>query len=126
LTLAPLPDYTFAVMKSGTSPARRARSPRVRVPKTEPVSFIVDGKPVDGQLHKISIAGGLATLSRPVPPGSFADFALDTSAGKVSAAVEFLSPGIKGQGFRFVYLEGKDQQRLNSVLALMRKHGFGE
>ena len=112
-------------MPSATSPERRKRSPRVRVPSNEPVNFVVDGKPVAGQLQKISITGGLAVLAQPVKPGSFADIELQTAVGKVKAAVEFLQRQESAYAFRFVVLDGKDQKRLDTTLSLMRKQGLG-
>ena len=112
-------------MKSLASLARRARAPRVRVPNHEPVRFVVEGKPLVGYLHTISITGGLASTAGPVKEGTFADIALQTALGKVSGAIEFLRPrDSAGQAFRFVYLDAKDQERLNSTLSLMRKQGL--
>jgi hypothetical protein len=112
-------------MKSFASPAtRRARAPRVRVPNHEPVRFVVEGKPLAGYLHTISITGGLASTAGPVKEGTFADIALQTALGKVTGAIEFLRPRDAGYAFRFVYLDTKDQERLNSTLSLMRKQGL--
>lgn len=111
-------------MKSFASPARRARAPRVRVPNHEPVRFVVEGKPLVGYLHTISITGGLASTAGPVKEGTFADIALQTALGKVTGAIEFLRPRDSGHAFRFVYLDTKDQERLNSTLSLMRKQGL--
>ena len=109
---------------SPNSGSRRARAPRMRVPNNEPVRFVVDGKPFVGYLHTISLSGGLASTTKPVKEGTFADIAMQTALGKVSAAIEFLHPWEEGHAFRFVYLDGKDQERLDSTLALMRKQGL--
>ena len=85
---------------------------------------MVEGRPFTGHLHTISITGGLASTAGPVKAGTFADIALQTALGKVTGAIEFLRPHEAGHAFRFVYLDSKDQERLNSTLSMMRKQGL--
>ena len=119
-------SYTSAAMTTASAKPRRARAPRVRVPNNEPVRFVVDGKPLVGYLHTISITGGLASTTKPVREGQFADIDMQTALGKVSAAIEFLHPWEEGHAFRFDCLDGKNQERLDSTLSLMRKQGLAK
>lgn len=85
---------------------------------------MVEGKPFVGYLHAISVSGGLASTTGPVKEGTFADIAMQTAQGKVTGAIEFLRAQESRHAFRFVYLDPKDQERLNSIVALMRKQGL--
>jgi hypothetical protein len=93
------------------------------------VHFTIEGVRVQGLLQKISTTGGLVQLGSRVGPGTLAEIAIPTKAGRVQGLVEMLPP-ISGastnQAFRFVALSDEDHQRLASIITLMRKQGFSD
>jgi len=74
--------------------AARLRAPRVTVPNDEQVIVSsVDSKPVVAILVKLSATGGSVRVSKSYMPKTVGEITLKTASGKVTAAVEFLSPG---------------------------------
>jgi len=90
----------------------KPRAPRVSV--TKPASFSIR---ISAVLQAVSATGGRAELAGPVPPGTLAELAVDTSRGRVCGLVEFLETQTKGnQAFRFVAFSDDDFERLSSEM----------
>lgn len=110
--------------------ARHSRSPRVSVPNQERVLVRIGNIQEAGILCTLSATGGAMRLGRPYGVGTLADLTLNTTAGKVTAALEFLKTRVVGvrdaQAFRFVHMEPVDRLRLQRVLEQLRGQGFGE
>jgi len=75
-----------------------------------------DGRRTAGELHVISLNGGLLFLPQPVHPGSVVNLMFPTHRGKVLGTAEMLTP-VAGteQPFRFVALPEADQRTLQSA-----------
>ncbi len=103
--------------------------PRVSVPNNEQAKVEIGPQQLVGTLGKLSSTGGTIRLSKRYDPGIMADLTLKTNAGKVSAAIEFLSPlagASQFQAFRFVQMEVADSNRLEKALSALRNQGHGE
>jgi hypothetical protein len=109
---------------------RHSRSPRVSVPNQERVIITIGSSRTVGTLCRLSATGGAIRLAKPYSRGTYADLTVNTTRGKVTAALEFLSTRVVGhpdaQSFRFVHMEPADRRRLEHVLKQMRAQGFGE
>jgi hypothetical protein len=124
-------EWHHYAMPHFPQPLSRTRAPRVRVPNEESIRFDLGGRLVSAVLHKLSLTGGLAEFNGTIGGVTIAEARLNTSAGPVSALVEFL-PRRKKDGatsaypFRFIALGDQDYERLSTTLQLMRKHGLGD
>jgi len=70
-------------------------------------------------LQAVSTTGGLAQMSGPLPPGTLAEFAVDTNLGRVCGLVEFLEARTREsptQAFRFLAFSDDDYERLSSII----------
>jgi hypothetical protein len=75
-----------------------------------------DGRQTDGELHVISLNGGLLLLPQPVHPGSVVNLTFPTHRGKVLGTAEMLTPvAATEQPFRFVSLPEAEQRTLQSA-----------
>ncbi len=108
---------------------RKRRAPRVSVPNNEPAKVDIGAQQFVGTLGKLSATGGTIRLAKRFDPGTMADLTLKTNAGRVSAAVQFLTQfeGVPpSQAFRFVQMGAADGNRLERALLKLRNQGFGE
>ena len=96
------------------------RAPRVSFHEITPaVVRIASGWRVSGQLHVISLTGGLLSLSKPLNHGSEVNLMFVTEAGPVSAAAEMLRVARGGcQPFKFTMLLEDDRRRLQNAIQL--------
>ena len=107
----------------------RTRSPRVRVPNPESISFNLGETQTTAKLRKLSLTGGLAEFETPLGEVSLAEVVLNTASGPVSALVEFLQAAkepCRSRPFRFIALDDRDYERLNTTLSAMRRQGLEE
>ncbi len=102
------------------------RAPRVVIPNNEPALIEFSGNQIIGTLCKLSTTGGSIRLRQPIKRGTLADITLRTNRGRVHTAIEFLTPMLGTQPFRFVALDPPTGRRLSEVLSQMRKQGHGE
>lgn len=107
----------------------KRRAPRVSVPHNEQAKVDIGSQQFVGTLGKLSSTGGTIRLTKRFDPGTMADLTLKTNAGRVSAAVQFLTQldgTPQSQAFRFVQMEAADSSRLEKALLKLRNQGFGE
>lgn len=107
----------------------RTRSPRVRVPNPESISFNLGATQAKATLRKLSLTGGLAEFETPVGEVSLAEVVLNTASGPVTALVEFLQLAkepSRSRPFRFIALDDRDYERLHATLSTMRRQGLEE
>lgn len=104
------------------------RSPRVRISKAPKVVFTLDNVRIDGVLRKLSLTGGLATLSRACSSGALAEVKINTASGHLEALVELLPRLEVGglQPFRFVAMGDSDQELLSNTVNRLRRTGHAE
>ena len=104
------------------------RSPRVRISKAHKVVFTLDNTRIDGVLRKLSLTGGLATLSRTCSSGALAEVKINTASGHLEALVELLPRLEIGdmQPFRFVAMGDSDQELLTSTVNRLRRTGHAD
>jgi len=99
-----------------------SRAPRVCVATS--ISFSLEGKQIQGTLQIVSTSGGLARMAQPLKRGALAEISLHTSAGHVSAVVEFLRPRHQGhsfvQPFHFLAFDDDDYARFDRSLQMLR------
>lgn len=112
-------------------PSNRVRSPRIRVPNSERVLFTVDTIRFVGVIHRLSLSGGSAVLSKgPIPHGTMGDISLNTVFGRVDAKIEFLQTGADGvalaQAFRFITMDDTSTDRFNAAARQMVEAGFSD
>jgi hypothetical protein len=86
------------------------RANRVKLATTPVVVKLGDGKRAQGNIHVVSVNGGLLQLARALSIGDFVEVAFQTQSGSVEGMAEMLHPVGKGQGsifqpFRFVALD---------------------
>jgi hypothetical protein len=110
---------------------KRHRAARIRVPNSERALFTVDSVHFVGTIHRLSLTGGSAVLSKgPIPRGTMGDFALNTVFGKVRAKIEFLQTGADGiplaQAFRFLVMDDASSDRFTLAVNHMEKEGFSD
>jgi hypothetical protein len=97
------------------------RANRVKLATTPVVVKLGDGKQTKGNIHVVSVNGGLLQLARALSTGDFVEVAFQTQTGKVQGMAEMLHPVGKGQGsvfqaFRFVALEDESHQSLSMAV----------
>ena len=112
-------------------PSKRARAPRIRVPNSERALFTVDTARFVGVIHRLSLTGGSALLSKgPIPPGTMGDMSLNTVFGRVDAKIEFLQTGADGvalaQAFRFITMDDASTDRFAAAASQMIEAGFSD
>jgi hypothetical protein len=110
--------------------SRSNRPPRIRVPNNERAIFTVDAKKFVGVIRRLSLTGGSAVLSNPIPQGTLAEMDLGTVFGKVSAQIQFMHSGADGmptaQAFRFIDIDEVSSKRFNAAVRKMEKAGFSD
>jgi hypothetical protein len=110
--------------------SRSNRPPRIRVPNNERAIFTVDAKKFVGVIRRLSLTGGSAVLSNPIPQGTLAEMDLGTVFGKVSAQIQFLHSGADGmptaQAFRFIDIDQVSSKRFSAAVRKMEKAGFSD
>jgi hypothetical protein len=111
--------------------AHKPRAPRIRVPNQERALFEVKDARFVGVIHRLSLTGGSAVLSKgPIPQGTRGAMALNTVFGKVIAQVEFLHSGAEGiplaQAFRFVHMNDVSARRFDQAAKQMLQNGFSD
>ena len=110
-----------------TNPTHRAT--RIQLTTTPAVVKLSDGKRTQGNIHLVSITGGLLQLARALSEGDFVEVAFQTNSGNVQGMAEMLNPVKKGQGsvlqaFRFVALDDDDHQKLRMVVESTSDRSF--
>jgi hypothetical protein len=76
-----------------------------------------DGQRTSGELHVVSLTGGLLSLPNPVVQGSQVKLMFLTRTGSVLGGAEMLSPVSSDlQPFRFISLAAADQRRLGATI----------
>jgi hypothetical protein len=110
-----------------TNPTHRAT--RIQLTTTPAVVKLSDGQKTKGNIHLVSITGGLLQLARPLSEGDFVEVAFQTNSGNVEGMAEMLNPVKKGQGsvlqaFRFVALDDDDHQKLRMVVEATADRSF--
>jgi hypothetical protein len=110
--------------------SRSNRPPRIRVPNNERAIFTVDAKKFVGVIRRLSLTGGSAVLSNPIPQGTLAEMDLGTVFGKVSAQIQFMHSGADGmptaQAFRFIDIDQVSSKRFSAAVRKMEKAGFSD
>src|ERR1700691_1139007 len=110
--------------------SRSNRPPRIRVPNNERAIFTVDAKKFVGVIRRLSLTGGSAVLSNPIPQGTLAEMDLGTVFGKVSAQIQFMHSGADGmptaQAFRFIDMDDVSSRRFSAAAKQMEKAGFSD
>jgi len=101
------------------NPTHRAN--RVKLATTPVVVKLGDGKQAKGNIHIVSVNGGLLQLARSLSEGDFVEVAFQTQSGNVQGMAEMLHPVGKGQGsvfqaFRFVAIEDEAHQALRMAI----------
>ena len=112
-------------------PSKRVRAPRIRVPNSERALFTVDAVRFVGIIHRLSLTGGSAILSKgPIPHGTIGDLTLKTVFGRVDAKIEFLQTGADGvalaQAFRFIAMYDSSTERFNGAARKMVQAGLSD
>jgi hypothetical protein len=107
------------------------RAPRIRVPNSERALFNVDDSKFVGIIHRLSLTGGSAILTKgPIPLGTPAVMNLQTVFGKVTAQIEFLQTGADGvplaQAFRFIAMSKVSEERFRAAAEQMQRAGFSD
>ena len=97
------------------------RANRVKLATTPVIVKLGDGKQAQGNIHIVSVNGGLLQLARALSQGDFVEVAFQTQSGNVHGMAEMLHPVGKGQGsifqpFRFVALEDDAHQLLRMAI----------
>jgi hypothetical protein len=110
-----------------TNPTHRAT--RIQLTTTPAVVKLSDGQKTKGNIHLVSITGGLLQLARALSEGDFVEVAFQTNSGNVEGMAEMLNPVKKGQGsvlqaFRFVALDDDDHQKLRMVVEATADRSF--
>jgi hypothetical protein len=82
-----------------------------------------------GNIHLVSITGGLLQLKRALAEGDFVEVTFQTQSGNVQGMAEMLHPMRKGQGsvfqpFRFVALDDEDHHTLSRVVEATSDRSF--
>ncbi len=119
------------IVRKPQQPSQRARAPRIRVPNSERALFTVDTARFVGVIHRLSLTGGSAVLSKgPIPHGTMGDISLNTVFGRVDAKVEFLQTGADAvalaQAFRFIAMDDTSTDRFAAAARQMVQAGFGD
>ena len=110
-----------------TNPTHRAT--RIQLTTTPAVVKRGDGQKTKGNIHLVSVTGGLLQLARALAEGDFVEVAFQTNSGKVNGMAEMLNPVRKGQGsvlqpFRFVALDDEDHHTLSRVVEATSDRSF--
>jgi hypothetical protein len=110
-----------------TNPTHRAT--RIQLTTTPALVKLSDGKRTQGNIHLVSITGGLLQLARALSEGDFVEVAFQTNSGNVQGMAEMLNPVKKGQGsvlqaFRFVALDDDDHHILSRVVEATSDRSF--
>ena len=110
-----------------TNPTHRAT--RIQLATTPAVVKLGDGQKTKGNIHLVSITGGLLQLARALSEGDFVEVAFQTNSGNVQGMAEMLNPVRKGQGsvlqaFRFVALDDDDHHTLSRVVEATADRSF--
>lgn len=97
------------------------RAPRTAFDTPEPAAFRVEGKIIQGHLHRLSTTGGYAALDRKLRGGILAEIEIPTPLGRIRGLIEFLerrggSSRPSELAFRFIGLDDTDFERLKSSL----------
>ena len=111
----------WAGMTHFPQPHSTHRANRVKLATTPVVVKLGDGKQAQGNIHIVSVNGGLLQLARALSQGDFVEVAFQTQSGNVHGMAEMLHPVGKGQGsifqpFRFVALEDDAHQLLRMAV----------
>ena len=110
-----------------TNPTHRAT--RIQLATTPAVVKLSDGQKTKGNIHLVSITGGLLQLARALSEGDFVEVAFQTNSGNVQGMAEMLNPVRRGQGsvlqaFRFVALDDEDHHTLSRVVEATSDRSF--
>ena len=110
-----------------TNPTHRAT--RIQLTTTPAVVKLGDGQKTKGNIHMVSVTGGLLQLARALSEGDFVEVAFQTNSGNVQGMAEMLNPVRKGQGsvlqpFRFVALDDDDHNKLRMVVESTADRSF--
>jgi len=97
------------------------RASRVKLATTPVLVKLGDGKQAKGNIHVVSVNGGLLQLARGLSEGDFVEVAFQTQSGNIQGMAEMLHPVGKGQGsvfqaFRFVAIEDDAHQALRMAI----------
>jgi hypothetical protein len=110
-------------------PHPSVRAARIRVPNSESVSFLLEGRRVPAVLHEISLTGGLVQFSISIREGTFAELKIQAKSGPIIGLVELLRPSKRSSGtmhpFRFVALGEEEHEHLVSAIKEMLALGYG-
>ena len=84
-----------------------------------------------GVIHRLSLTGGSAVLSKgPIPNGTMGDMSLNTVFGRMDAKIEFLQTGADGvalaQAFRFIAMDDTSTDRFATAARQMVQAGFSD
>ena len=105
------------------------RAPRIRVPNDERALFTVDNHKFVGVIQRLSLTGGYAILSKPIPQGTLAEMRLNTVFGKVTAQIEFLHTAAESplaQAFCFLHMDDVSCERFSAAAKQMERAGFSD
>jgi hypothetical protein len=110
-----------------TNPTHRAT--RIQLATTPALVKLGDGQKAKGNIHMVSVTGGLLQLARALSEGDFVEVAFQTQSGNVQGMAEMLNPVRKGQGsvfqaFRFVALGDEDHGKLRRVVETTSDRSF--
>ena len=105
------------------------RATRIQLATTPAVVKLGDGQKTKGNIHLVSVTGGLLQLARALSEGDFVEVAFQTNSGNVQGMAEMLNPVRKGQGsvlqaFRFVALDDDDHHTLSRVVEATSDRSF--
>lgn len=119
------------MVRKPQKPRKRTRAPRIRVPNNERALFTVDSARFVGVIHRLSLTGGSAVLSKgPIPEGTMGDMSLNTVFGRMDAKIEFLQTGADGvalaQAFRFISMDDISTERFATAAGQMVQAGFSD
>jgi hypothetical protein len=116
-------------MSSLTQSFANQRSPRARIESLTPVVIRShNGCQNRGELHVVSVTGGLLSLPRPLESGSRVKVMFVTQTGAVMGAAEMLKPvSWAEQPFRFISLGERDHRRLRAAIqSSLGQHDTGD
>jgi len=99
-------------------PSMPHRSPRAQLSPSTPAVFrLPDGRSSRGDLHIVSVTGGLVSLPRPLDRGARVMLMFLTQNGTVLGSAEMLKPiSWDQQPFRFVSLDEANRARLKTAV----------
>jgi hypothetical protein len=97
------------------------RSPRTRLGQPIPALLLkADGRSTQGELHTVSLSGGLLCLAKPLCTGDLVEVTIHAQPGRVQGLAQMLGPlpaigeGIP-QAFRFIAMADDDHRALRRI-----------